>query len=360
MPPFNREALLFSATLIASGLSQLTYSWVFSEPVWLAFGLVCVSLGIAVTALGLSQVFGPFERPLGITLLGVGYGAAGVIALFACALLFIPLLLLALVCFAISCGLIKGKARARRAALLISGLGFSASIVMSIIDTSLPLVGSVPLVPSVLGSVYLLWYLNRSHVTKFFDAGKATQNRFRYSARPNEVEKHPRGLIALTAGFLILALFLTYCYFNPLNDHVIYQDVTDARVQGAGELGSPASGSSIRFSAGRGDLLNYTFRVSSYASGPAHFWVAREVDETAQSTILEKIDFESSGSAYLPQTCKYALWVAVQNAPGQITARCDIFITSLSLRRPIMQSLLLSLFGAAASILLMLAPIKID
>src|SRR4030042_2377996 len=176
MPAFNKETVLCGATLIASGSSQLVYSWVFSESIWFAFGCVCLSLGAVVTMLGLLRIFRPSERPLGIAVLGLGYGAFG-LAILAGALLFTPLLLLSIVCLAVSYGLIKGKAQARQAALLPTVLGLLTSIVMGTINNSIPLVESFPLVPSVLGSVYLLWYLSRSHVTRFFGAEKATQNR---------------------------------------------------------------------------------------------------------------------------------------------------------------------------------------
>ncbi len=255
MPAFNRETVLCGATLIASGSSQLVYSWVFSESIWFAFGCVCLSLGAVVTMLGLLRIFRPSERPLGIAVLGLGYGAFG-LAILAGALLFTPLLLLSIVCLAVSYGLIKGKAQARQAALLTTVLGLLTSIVMGTINNSIPLVESFPLVPSVLGSVYLLWYLSRSHVTRFFGAEKATQNRVHYT----EIERQPKGLMTVTVGLLLLAVFIAYCYFNPMNDYVVLQDVTNIAVQGAGELGNPARGSSIRFSASRGDLLNYSFR----------------------------------------------------------------------------------------------------
>jgi hypothetical protein len=351
MPAFNRETVLCGATLIASGSSQQVYSWVFSESIWFAFGGVCLSLGVVVTLLSLLRIFRSSERPLGITVLGLGYGAFG-LAILAGTLLFTPILLLTIVFLAVSYGLIKGKAQARQAALLTTVLGLSTSIVMGTLNTSIPLVDSFPLVPSVLGSVYLLWYLNRSHVARFFSAEKATQDRVRHT----ETEGHPKGPMALTVGLLLLAVFLAYCYFNPPNDYVILQDVINIDVQGAGELGNPARGSSIRFSASRGDFLNYSFRcMTAQPNASTHFWVTREVNETAQVTVLEEIGFEGSGSALIPQTGKYTMWIAVQRA-GKVTVRCIMLITSLSLRRPFIQLLFLSLFGAAASIFLTLAP----
>jgi hypothetical protein len=238
--------------------------------------------------------------------------------------------------------------------MLVTGLGLPTSIVVSTTGVSIPILGSFPLVPFVLGSVYLLWYLNRPHVTEFFGAEEAMRKRMHYTER----EKYPRALIALIVGFLALALFLVYCYFNPLNDHAILQDVTNIG-EGAGTLGSPARGTRIEFSVSRDDLLNYTFKcIKAQPAQPVHFWLTREVNETERVTIAEEIGLEGSDSTTVSQTGKYALWIAAQR-PGQVTAQCDIFIMSFSLRKPILQSFFLSIYAVAGGIFLKLVPIEI-
>lgn len=349
MPAFNSERLLLGLTLVAAGFSQLAYSLIFSEPVWLVLGSACASLGIIVTVLGFLRDSAPFKKPVGIKFMGLSYGLAGFLVILVGALQFTPLLVLAMVCFAVSWGLIKAKTWARLAVLLFTGLGLLLSVVMSTMNVSIPIVESFPLVPFILISVYSIWYLNRSDVTTFFEPEKATK-----TVHYTEPERYPRWLIALTIGFLLLASFLTYCYFNPMSDYPILQKVTGWGQQGSGELGSPPSGTIVPFSATRGDLLGYNFQCTEEALGhAAHFWLTIEISETDRETVVERIGFEGSGSALVPQTGKCAMWIAALAPETKVVVQCYVLVTSYSLRKPITQALFLSLFGLAATIFLM-------
>jgi hypothetical protein len=299
--------------------------------------------------LGFLRDSAPFKKPVGIKLLGLSYGFAGFLAILAGALQFTPLLVLAMVCFVVSWGLIKAKTWARLATLLITGLGLAISVVTSTMNVSIPIVETFPLVPFILVSAYSIWYLNRSHVTTLFEPEKATK-----TVHYTETEKDLRWLITLTIGFLLLASFLTYCYFNPMNDYPILQKVIGWGQQGSGELGSPPCGTSIPFSATQGDLLNYNFQCTEEAPAhTAHFWLTREISETERETIVEKIGFEGSGSALVPQTGKCAMWIAALAPETKVTVQCAVLVTSYSLRKPIIQALFLSLFGLAATIFTM-------
>ena len=311
-------------------------------------------MGVVVTVLGFLSVFRRFKRPLGVTISALIFGFVGLLAILDGAWLSAPLFLLAISCPVFSWGLFKGKMWARRAVMLVTGLGLLTSIVVSTTGFSILILESFPLVPFVLGSVYLLWYLDRPHVTEFFGVEEATRKRMHHTER----EKYPRALIAVIVGFLALALFLVFCYFNPLNDHAILQDVTNIG-EGAGGLGSSARGTRIEFSVTRDDLLNYTFKcIKAQPASLVHFWVTREINETGRVTIVEKIGLEGSGSTIVSQTGKYALWIAAQRS-AQVTVECDIFIMSLSLRKPILQSLFLSVYAVAGGIFLILVPIEI-
>jgi hypothetical protein len=83
------------------------------------------------------------------------------------------------------------------------------------------------------------------------------------------------------------------------------------------------------------------------------------MDETEPVIIAEKIGLEGFGSPVVSQTGKYALWIAAQR-PGQVTVQCDIFIMSFSLRKPILQSLFLSIYAVIEGIFLKLVPIEIS
>jgi hypothetical protein len=349
MPAFNSERVLLGLTLIAAGFSQLAYSQIFSELIWLVFGSACASLGIAVTVLGFLRNSAPFKKLLGIKLLGLSYGFAGFLVILAGALQFTPLLVLAMVCFVVSWGLIKAKTWARLAALLITVLGLPISVATSTMNVSIPIVESFPLVPFILISAYSIWYLNRSHVTEFFEPEKATK-----TVHYAETERHLRWLVTLTLGLILLASFLTYCYFNPMNDYPIIQKVIGWGQQGSGELGSPPCGTSIPFSATQGDLLNYNFQCTEEAPAhTAHFWLTIEISETERETIVEKIGFEGSGSVWVPQTGECAMWIAGPAPQTKVIVQCDVLVMSYSLRKPIAQALFLNLFGLAATIFLM-------
>lgn len=344
----NKEAGLFGTVLIASGSSQVVCSWIFSESIWLVFGLACVSFGIAIVALGFLRTN---RKPSGIIILGLSYGFSGLLAIRGGVWLSAPLFLLAAMCFSLSWGLIKRKTWARPASLLTTALVLSASIITGTISTLFPAAEIFPLVPSTLVSIYLLWYLTRPHVTRFFDPEDSTEKRLHYTGE----ERNYRGLIAMTVCFLLLASFLAYSYSYPLSGLPVAAEVDARGIQGAGELGTPARGRELQFWASRGDLLNYSFRCTD--AEPAHVWVTHDLNENKSVTIVEKIGLEGSWSTWAPQTSNYTMWIANQR-PRQTIVLCEIWVTSFSLRRPIIQSLLLSLFGAAVSISLMLTPTK--
>ena len=320
------------------------YSWIFSESIWLVFGLACASLGIVITILGFLWTN---RNPAGITVLGLSFCLLGSLAIVAGVLLLAPLLALAAVSFALSWGLIRRKTWARPASSMTAALVLSASVVTGMMSTRFPAAEIFPFVPSTLVSIYLLWYLMRPHVTQLFDPEDSVRRRLHYTGQ----EPDKRRPLAIAAVFLLLASFLVYSYSNPLSGMPVAVEVSIRGSLGAGELGTPASGRELQFWASRGDLLNCSFRCTD--SEPVHIWLVRYTNENTSITLFERISLEDSESASAPQTCNYAMWITTQR-PGRADVLCEIWVTSFSLRRPIVQSLLLSLFGAAVSISLVL------
>jgi hypothetical protein len=340
----SKEEMLFGAALIASGSGQLAYSCILSEYDWLTLGLACASLGVILTALGYRWTT---LNPPGITVLGASWSFLGLLILVASVMSFTPLLFLAGVSFVLSWGLIRRKTWARSASLLATAVALSASIVTGIMSTLFPAAEIYPFLPSVVISVYVLWYLTRPHVAQMFDLEESTRRRLRHAEEvPNN-----RGTIAIATCFVLLTSFLAYSYSNPPSSMPIASIVYIRGSLGAGELGTSATGTKLLFWASRSDLLNCSFQCTSSES--VHVWMTYNMNENTTATIFETISLEGSGSALAPQTGNYAMWITTQK-PGQANVLCDIFVTSFSLRRPIVQSLILSLFGAAVAISLTL------
>ncbi len=338
MVALSKEAVLFGLVLIASGSSQLVYSWLFSESTWLVFGWACVILGITITILG---SFWTNRNPMGIALLGLSFCLSGVLAILAGVLLYIPLALFAVVFFVLSWGLFRRKAWARTASLLTVALALTASVIIGMMGTLFPRAETFPFVPTTLVSIYLLWYLARSHVTQRFDSEDNAKRRLRHI----EAEQNKGGLIAVALGFILLASFLFYSYSNPPSGMPISAIVNIRGSPGAGELGTAPFGQELRFWASRGDLLNCSFQCTG--AEPVHVWLISYTNENANATIFEIMGLEDSEAVWAPQTCNYAMWVTTQRlAPADVL--CEIWVISFSLQRPIVQSLLLSLFGLTA------------
>lgn len=328
MTSFSREAVLFGATQIVSGLIQVIFALVFLRSVWFFDGSFCMGLGATAILLGHYSTFETKERPLGITLIALSYGSIGLLSIFAGGWLFAPLLLVAFVCFAVSWGLFKRKAWAWEAALAISILGLLISVGLGTAGILLPVVGALPVAPSVISGAYMLWYLNRSHVAGFF--GK----------QPNSYSDLKCGKKVIVM-LLLSALILSYFFINPPGGTVISAIMVSGGSQGNDKLGSPAGGTGKPFHAGQDDLLDYTFQS---AGGQAHFWVTQEVDETTRVTIAENLGVNASGSVKVPQTGQYMMWVC-DAKPGEVSVQCELRVTWFSLRASILSWLLLILYG---------------
>lgn len=333
----SKEVVYYGTTQLASGLSQLIYTWIFSESTWLIFGWVSIGFGLFIMILGLLWTWKPFERPLGITLLGLGYGFVGSVALFAGGWLFSPLLLLAIICYAAAWGLFKGKSWAWIATLLMSGLGLLISLIIGAIGTSIPMVESYPLVPSVLSSAYLLWYLNRPHVANFFGESPIISG--------VEMQENIKALIAVVMLLLLLILPLSNFYINPPTTMVISETKNLW-----GDLGGAAG---TFFSANKDDLLNYHFLNTE--GSEVRFWIA--TDEIPEVTIAEETGVEGSGSVRVPLTTRYIMRVS-NIVSDHISVECKIQATLFSMRRPIMQWLLLDLYTVSVVILLILTRLR--
>lgn len=310
----SREVVFYGLIHVASGFSTLVYGRMVSETLRLYSGLVSMALGLVIFAVSLLWRWGPWPRPLGITLLGISFSLAGLVTVILGGWLFTPLFALALVFFLVAWGLFSGKSWTRTVVYVIVGI----SLLMS-------LIGVVDLVPGVLGSMYLLWYLNRPHVAEYFKG----------SFWRIDVQQHKKGLIFTTVVLLLLTLPLTYLYINPLS----YTALSGTT---SGSSSGPGAGGGSHFFARRGDLVTYSFQVVEN-SPPIHFWI--EFSESPQVTIASTFGYEGSGTAEVPYTGDWIAWV--ESTGTYMSAQREVQVTLYSARVSIVQGFLLDFYIVA-------------
>lgn len=329
----SREILLFGVTQAISGVCQLAYSWIFSESNLSISGWLSVCVGLIVAVLGLFWVVGPFIRPLGITFLGLSYGALGLFALLAGGWLYTPFFLLAIAFLVLSWGLLKGKHWAWWITLLLTAIGMLVAIFLGINPyMSIPIMGVYLFVPAIINGVYILWYLSGPNVTDFFETSD-------FAIPFSEIRKHTWSFITVTIMFLLLALYLANVYFSPPTNEVFS---TTMNLWGTGNGGTGRA-----FEASRDDLLSYSYVNTLEA--PVRLSLGGLVEQTSVA---------GSGSVEVPSTGQY--WISFYTTmDGQsFSVQCNLNITLYSLRRPILQWLFLDITGAITFALLAFVPKK--
>ena len=318
----SREVAFYGATNFASGLGLLTYSWLFLETTWAYIGLGSMFFGIAVFSLSLLREWGPWERPLGITLLGLGYCFGGLVTIVVGGWLFSPLLLLAIVFFAIAWGLLKRKSWARISALLISGVSV---LVYSVIGTG-------PFIPYILGYAYLSWYLHRPHVTSFFSESAIDFGTL--------VHRHRRYIILISIMALLLALGLSYSYINPPTSLILSRSFSLTGSPG-GAKGTPPSGALFPFFARGGDLL----MISFVNDGEEKIRLCIESEKQSE-IIVDEVGINASALAKAPFTSEYRAYVN-NIETTHISGTIKISVQFFSLRRSLVQCLFLDFCAVA-------------
>lgn len=309
----SKEVVSYGFVLLGSAISQLlSIPWIhgpFSLYVqYAAFSLIII--GIVLIFLGIFWRWGPWKRPLGISLLAVGYFFVGLLAMIMGGWIFTPLFALSLVFFIVVWGIFTAKKLAKLAVEILSVIGLPLSLLGIGND-------SVVNVPGILGAMYILWYVNRPHVTAYF----GTQAR---RIIPNE-----KYILWISFFALLLLIPMAFFYVVPPTRKIV--DWTAGR-------GSPASGGSSgpEYVFGVGDILEYNFHVDENSSS-----IIFSIKH-GEMKIAETQGRNGSGEAYVPVTGQY--WVNVVSVETYFKVHYEIVVQMFSLQRHILQWAFLDLF----------------
>lgn len=313
----SSEVVFYGLIVVGSGLSQLIDNWTVPDLYKLYAGWSLLVIGAFLVIIGLFWRWGPWQRPLGVTLLAVSYGLTGLIAIIFGGWLLAILFLLALVFFVTAWALITGKTWGRLAAYVITGIGLLLSLIGISSD-------GVIYIPGFLQSVYIFWYLNRSHVTEYFDAELLW-----------EIGSSRRTLVFPFVLTFVLVPFLVNAYINPPT----YTIISD-RLQGWGT--GPGGGSGQHFFAKSGDLLAYSFEVD-IDSAPVRFYI--ESSEYPRVLLTSSEGRSGSGLVEVPFTSQWTMWAISQGT--HMSVQVEMSNTQFSLRVPIVQWLLLNSYFTA-------------
>jgi hypothetical protein len=329
----SKDVLGYGIIQVVSGLGQLIYTRIFPESNWVIFNYVSIAIGLVIILLGLKWRWGPFTRPLGITLLAVTYGVLGIPVLFASGLIYtfsifigVGVFLFAVLLFAVAWDLFKGKVWAWIAVFIITGLGLLFSIVVSWSSTRFSsLIEVYPLIPSVLGSAYLLWYLNRYHVASFFEESPIILG--------TSIRERPKALIVMTMILSLIAASLAYIYTYPPTIIVSSHTGTLAIIID----GTPGTVSGFLFHARKGDLLNYTFMNTE--GSQVRF---RIYGQYQSRPLISEIGVEGSGSCEVQSPQRYRVRVSIINS-SYASVECEVRSTLYSMQGPAVQWLFLDI-----------------
>jgi hypothetical protein len=320
----NKEVSVYGLTLAGSGISQIVASQ-FTEtlPAILPeyVGTVFLLIGALIFLVGFLWKPEPSGRPLGITLLAVSYAVVGFLVVLLGGWFFTPLFLLGFVCFVLSYGLLAKKTWALFGVLLFLVIGFLASLVG---------IGNEGIVnvAGVLNSCYLIWYINREHVTEYFNTGLMMPRLSRRS---------------LTTALVVVLLFLLpiwYFYYNP-----------PSIVLASSVSGSPGPGGS-QYTFSKGDSVNCTFQVVPGYS-PVTVTIQSGEEYDSGNTIASATGTSGSAVGTAPSTGKYTVWVGTSS--GYYSVDYKIIVTEYSLRRMTPQWVLLDVYAAIAVLYAILA-----
>jgi hypothetical protein len=313
----GKEVIFYGLVMVGSGLSQLIDYWMVPDFYKLYAAWSFLVIGILAVIIGLLWRWGSWERPLGVTLLAISYGLIGLIFIILGGWLFVPLFLLALVFFVVAWALFKGKTWGRLAVYVITGI----SLLLSLIGIR---TNGVIDIPGLLQSMYIFWYLNRSHVVEYFGAESLGEIKI-----PRKILIFP-----LVLTFVLVPL-LVNVYINPPT----YTMISD-RLEGWGT--GPGGGSGQYFFAKRGDLLAYSFEVD-VDSAPVRFYI--ESSEYPPVLLASSEGRSGSGLVEVPFTSQWIMWAISQGT--YMSVQVEVRATQFSLRENIVQWLLLDLYIAA-------------
>lgn len=311
----SKEVVSYGFILIGSAVSQLlSIPWIYG-PFSLYMQYAAVSLiliGVVIIILGLFWRW-DWKRPLGISLLAVGYALAGLLVLVIGGWIFTPLFAFSLVFFIVVWGIVAAKKWAKIAIETISIIG----LLFSLFGIGNDFVVNVP---GVLGAIYIVWYVNRPYVAGYFGTGA------------RRIIPKEKNIVWISFFALLLLVPMIFFYIDPPSRRIA------SWVAG---WGSPASGGSSgsEYIFGVGDILKYDFQVDENSSSIIFSIERKDVPELK---IAEAQGRYGSGEAYVPITGQY--WVYAVSIDTYYKVHYEIVVKMFSLRRHILQWAFLDLF----------------
>lgn len=312
----SKEVVTYGFILLGSAISQLmSIPWIYGPfslyMQYAAIGLMLI--GVIVIMSGVFWRWGPWKRPLGISLLAVSYVFVGSISIALGGWIFTPLFILALVFFIVAWAIFAGKKWAKTVIEIITIISL-LGLVLGIGNDG------VVNVPGALSAVYILWYVNRPYVAGYF------------GSEVRRMELKERDILLVSFLALLLLVPLTFFYIAPPSRRI---------VDWMAGWGSPASGgiSGPEYVFGIGDMLEYSFQVDENSSSIV-FSIQRE--ENPKMTIATVQGEYGSGVANVPITGPY--WVYAVSVDTYYKVHFEIIVKMFSLRRHILQWAFLDIF----------------
>jgi hypothetical protein len=259
-------------------------------------------------------------RPLGLTILSINYAIGGILSLVLAVLsfdvfLFTSLAVLSLVIFALVYLILRGSFYGLIGVALLTFLGLVGSL-LGVGN------GGMVNVPGVLVAAFILWYLYRPHVAKYF--------------------RQEGWQVNLKMKHLVLALILAVAVLIPVSYYYAYPPSRTISMQMA-ESGGPSGGaSSTDMTFAVGDVIHFSYSVTS--KWPVTFSIGLSSDSALVKT---GPGMSGSGSATVLVPGQYSVFYQPVGIPE---ASLDVKITveMYSLRTAISQWTLLDLYAIFA------------
>lgn len=313
----SREVVFFGLTLVGAGISQLFGSFMTYWPLSLVIAYVGVGVvltGLLITVLGLLWKWGPWKHPLGVSLLAVGYVLVGLFIMVLGGWIFTPLFLLGFVFFIIAWAILTPKKWGKFIVEILAIIGFALSFLGVGND-------GVVNVSGVLGAFYMLWYVNRPHVARYF--GVSEWN----------ISLSRRDVLMISFFALILLLPITLFYLAPPS-----RSTTDWM----GGNGGGTSNANYVFH--YGDIVIYSFHVDNGSA--VEFSIQLD---SPRFTIVTAQGYSGSGEASVPYPGQYTVWVEPLDTVS--TVHFEIAVKMLSVRAHLSQWALLDIYAVSGLLL---------
>ncbi len=297
---------------MGGGISQLVAFPTIYGPLslYVAYAaVILVIIGLIIAFLGLYWRWGPWKRPLGITLMVISFVFVGFVSILLGGWLYTPLFLLAIASFAVTWLLLTGRSYGLLAVAALAILGLLASIIGVTND-------GVVYVPGMLGAFYTFWYINRPHVTKYF------------KEEPFTIKVTRRRLVQTLVLAVLAPLPLAYLYVNP-----------PSRTIASIISGNGGGVSSPEYYFRNGDTLIYKFQVDP-SSAPIEFSIRQDVPSSIM--LAQETGRSGSGTVNVFFSAQYYVWFEPRDSWAELSFEIIVILTSW--RRSIIQWGLLDIY----------------